>query len=225
MPFVQGKCPECGGMLAVDNNEKASICLYCGKAFVVKEAINNFNSGIMTNNNNNRARIKKLVCDYTSNLTSIIASDSQSSDFIMGAFIYSKTLNKYVQDPYALKKYVGKGGDVVIPKGVSFIGTGAFEDCINLTSVTIPRTVLRIGDSAFCRCSNLKTVTIPGSVDIIGDCAFYDCKSLSQVTIEEGVKEIGSLCFVRCDSLTSIKIPNSVKIIDEYAFDDNCEFI
>ena len=44
MAYVQGKCPECSGMLAVDTNEKASISLYCGKAFIVQEAIELFNA-------------------------------------------------------------------------------------------------------------------------------------------------------------------------------------
>ena len=39
--------------------------------------------------------------------------------------------------------------DLVIPDGVTSIGSSAFEYCSGLTSVTIPGSVTRIGDSAF----------------------------------------------------------------------------
>ena len=42
MSFVQAKCPECGGMLAVDVDKKAAVCQFCGEAFIVQEAINNY---------------------------------------------------------------------------------------------------------------------------------------------------------------------------------------
>ena len=51
MPFVQAKCPECGGMLAVDDSKKAANCQFCGEAFIVQEAINNYNTYNITNNN------------------------------------------------------------------------------------------------------------------------------------------------------------------------------
>ena len=50
MPFVQAKCPECGGMLAVDDSKKAAVCQFCGEAFIVQEAINNYNTYNITNN-------------------------------------------------------------------------------------------------------------------------------------------------------------------------------
>lgn len=51
MPFVQAKCPECGGMLAVDNSKKAAVCQFCGEAFIVQETINNYITNNITNNN------------------------------------------------------------------------------------------------------------------------------------------------------------------------------
>ncbi len=36
-----------------------------------------------------------------------------------------------------LIKYTGKGGDVVVPNGVTEIALGAFEECSSLTSVTM----------------------------------------------------------------------------------------
>ena len=54
-----------------------------------------------------------------------------------------------------LKKYVGPGGDVVIPEGVTVIGYCAFEDATNLTSVEIGEGVEEIGGKAFFECLSL----------------------------------------------------------------------
>lgn len=50
-----------------------------------------------------------------------------------------------------LVKYVGSGGDVVIPDGVTSIGDSAFADCEYLYSVRIPYGVTSIGNNAFSR--------------------------------------------------------------------------
>lgn len=54
MPFVQAKCPECGGILAVDNDQKAAICQFCGKPYIVEEAVNNYITYNVTNNVTNQ---------------------------------------------------------------------------------------------------------------------------------------------------------------------------
>ena len=49
--------------------------------------------------------------------------------------------------------------NVVIPNGVTSIGSWAFHNCSGLTSVTIPNSVTSIGYEAFRSCSNLTSVT------------------------------------------------------------------
>ena len=53
-----------------------------------------------------------------------------------------------------LKKYVGPGGDVVVPEGVTNIGDQAFYDCSSLTSITLPDGLTSIGDCAFYDCGS-----------------------------------------------------------------------
>lgn len=43
MGFVAAKCTSCGGVLKVDESRKEAICEYCGSAYIVQEAINNYN--------------------------------------------------------------------------------------------------------------------------------------------------------------------------------------
>ena len=67
-----------------------------------------------------------------------------------------------------------------------------------------------IGSCAFYDCSDLTSVTIPGSVTSIGGGAFSECGGLTSVTFSEGVTNIGARAFGDCIRLTSIFIPNSV---------------
>lgn len=100
-----------------------------------------------------------------------------------------------------LKKYTGKGGDVVIPEGVTSIGENAFKWCRSLTSVVIPDSVTSIGTYAFYDCSSLTSVTIPDSVTSIGNGAFFLCGNLSNVTIPDNVTSIGIGVFSGCSKI------------------------
>ena len=111
----------------------------------------------------------------------------------------------FVIENGVLKEYVGPGGEVVIPEGVTSIGPEAFnnrfDNCPNLTSVTIPEGVTSIGNDAFYNCYNLTNVTLPRSLTTIGNAAFSWCKSLTSVTIPDSVTSIGDYAFHGCRKL------------------------
>ena len=73
-----------------------------------------------------------------------------------------------------LKKYVGPGGDVTVPEGVTAIKDNVFEGNLNLTGIVLPDSVTKIGTSAFYGCANLKNVELPGKLRTIGQAAFTD---------------------------------------------------
>ena len=125
--------------------------------------------------------------------------------------------NDFVIKKGVLKKYAGTGGAVVIPEGVTSIGSKAFSKCRDLKSVTIPEGVTSIGNDAFYKCGKLTSVTIPDSVTSIGDEAFYECSSLTNVTIPGSVTSIGERAFEGCSSLTSVTAPESVTSIGDSA--------
>lgn len=145
----------------------------------------------------------------------------------------------FVIENGVLKKYVGPGGDVVIPEGVTSIGDRSFWNCSSLTNITIPASVTSIGELAFYRCG-LTSVTIPASMTNIGAGAFLCCKGLSDkdgfvivndilldytgpggdVTISEGVTSISGWTFEDCQSLISVTIPEGVTSIGDCAFED-----
>ena len=118
-----------------------------------------------------------------------------------------------------LKRYNGRGGNVVIPNSVIKIGNSAFFNCNDLTSINIPDSVKEICDYAFHDCSDLTSINIPNSVTKIGDNAFDGCYSLTSINIPDSVTKIGSCAFWCCSGLTSINIPKKVTKISNSTFE------
>ena len=107
---------------------------------------------------------------------------------------------------------------VMIPDSVTSIGGCAFASCTGLTSVTIPDSVNSFGERVFSDCTGLTSVTIPSSLNIIGSRAFFSCTGLTSVTISDGVTSIAYAMFSGCTGLAAVTIPDSVTNIGDYAF-------
>lgn len=141
----------------------------------------------------------------------IALTASAASDFTIKT--NSKGL-KYVS------AYTGKGGDITIPKGVSYIGKKAFAENANITSVTFPATCDFIEEEAFYYCKKLRKVTFEGNADICAQ-AFRNCFILQNVEVKGSIRDgIGAGAFADCQKLTSVKINKDLNEfwIDTYAF-------
>lgn len=135
---------------------------------------------------------------------------------------------------YAKKLYYNDNlvTDLVIPDGVSAIGSYAFNYCSELTSITLPDSVTSIGTLAFNYCNGLTGVYIS---DIAAWCniffndeysnPLYYARKLylngilvTTLDIPDGVTTIGSYAFQNCNELTSVNISNDVTSIGSRAF-------
>lgn len=89
----------------------------------------------------------------------------------------------------------------IIDGTITSIGSGAFANQIQLTSITLPSTITSIGADAFAGCTSLTSINIPANVTSIGDGAFAGCSSLTNITIPAGVTSIGEGAFAGCSNL------------------------
>ena len=240
MSFVQAKCPECGGMLAVDADKKAAVCQFCGEAFIVQEAINNYNTYNETINNYNTTH------NYSGGTTVNVYED-KSKDFVVVAGV--------------LKAYHGESINVVIPNNVVSIGPKCFAG-LQIKSIYISASVRNIDDYAFedselsgyetsiesiqvdskneCfivdngvlinkinksivkAINSIVNYVIPKGIVKINSYAFANCKMLKHVSIPDGVETIGAACFKNCESLLSVDLPKKLKELGTGLF-DNCK--
>lgn len=196
MSLVQAKCPNCGGDLTIDGKEKAAVCPYCGKAYIVEEAINGYNAA------QNFEIEGDTLLHYTGFSPTVVIPDGVSKIGV-AAFGACESLE-----------------GIIIPERITTIGAMAFNGCTSLYKINIPKGVTTIDFGTFSYCKNLKSITLPASVTTIGIGAFSMCESLQGITIPEGVTTIGIWAFSICESLESITIPISVKAIGRQAFAD-----
>ncbi|WP_415957656.1 leucine-rich repeat protein [Paraprevotella xylaniphila] len=127
----------------------------------------------------------------------------------------------------------GYTGDMVIPETVEYsgqvyvvdsIGSNAFDNCGELTSVRLPEGLKAIGEYAFSSCSGLTSISFPGSLRHIGEYAFSSCSGLTFLSFPEGMTEIGKDAFRNCGRLETLSFPSTMKSIDWSVFCDQCEY-
>ena len=117
-----------------------------------------------------------------------------------------------------LNKYVGPGGDVVIPDGVCAIGVRAFMGCETVTSIFLPDSVKIIGDAAFEYCKSMTQIRLPKSMKLIRGAAFRSCRALASVEIPAGLEYIYQYTFEGCSCLKRVEVSEGITYIDNGGF-------
>lgn len=132
-------------------------------------------------------------------------------------------------------------GDIALLDDVREIPSAAFQNCVNLTTITLPEEVISIADGAFnncknlqeifmgdklesigeyafSKCSSLTIVNFPTSVKSIKAAAFADCTNLTYVLFHEGLENIGKMAFYNCGNIVGVQLPSTLTTIGEQAF-------
>lgn len=114
----------------------------------------------------------------------------------------------FVIENGVLVKYTGSEGDIVVPEGVTEIGSYAFSK-IN---------ILPDGREWLTENYVPLSVTLADSVEHIDNAAFAECKNLHTVVFSANLKTIGDNAFARCSKLENIILPNTLESIGCAAF-------
>ncbi len=121
----------------------------------------------------------------------------------------------------------GDIGSIVIPLSITSLGTGAFNGCASLKSLTIPATINASG--MFSGCTNLESVEFTGS----GSTLSYDSdtyrytpwflsrNSLTKITLSGEITEIGAYMFRGSHPKLTLTVDEQILRIGDYAFGDN----
>lgn len=242
MPLMPAKCPECGGLVEVNSENKAGICQFCGQPFVIEDAINTFNNYFNVTNIYNTTN--QTTHNYGDGATVNVYED-KNKDFVIEAGV--------------LKKYHGTEDIIVIPDSVKIIDEKCFEN-MAIVDVVLHNNIQEIRDLAFSNCNKLKKLIIPKSITQFGRACFYNCENLEEVVFygningleylydgdgygytyassisnfkgafgncfnlkkvvfKGNINNIPSYAFCECEKLTDMSIPNSVKSINDHAF-------
>lgn len=113
------------------------------------------------------------------------------------------------------KKYIPNVVNIVVEKGVTKIGNGAFACMPKLKTAQVQG---NLGMAAFWGCANLEKVTYTNGAGTIGFACFAECKKLKNVAIPEGISAIDKSCFANCKKLKQINLPSTLKTIGENGF-------
>ena len=89
---------------------------------------------------------------------------------------------------------------------VTFIGEGAFYNCLALESIDVS-SATSIGKEAFYGCSKLESASLNDNLAKLADGAFNGCLKLNNMQLPSALTEIGANCFVNCKTLENIVIP------------------
>ena len=134
---------------------------------------------------------------------------------ISGSGVMSDFTENAMAPWYSLRNEIRK---LMLPEGLTHVGTLAFYGCERLTVVDLPEGVMTIGAYAFAGCKQLQLLDLGNSLQRIGADAFHGCWKLDGLRLPQSLKVIGDQAFYDCAALTSIVIPASVEQLGDATF-------
>jgi hypothetical protein len=173
--------------------------------------------------------------DNISSVQSIVVENGISS-IGRAAFSYTPNLSSVTLPDSLVRigEYAFRSSNirtVRIPKNVSVIGVGAFQECKRLKSIELAEGnsnfllldgVLFSGDGKtllkYPSRKEGESYSVPAGVSVIGHSALDFCEDLLSVSLPDSVTHIGEKAFYRSNRLRSISLPDSLEQIGYEAF-------
>lgn len=171
----------------------------------------------LSNNTRSNGRQKSEVDEKINSLVSKINKLLREDTPLDIDFKY-----QIISDGIKILSYSGLTFDVLkIPetiedRSVVAIAERAFQGN-SMRVVQLPSCLLELGEGAFQNCINLESVTLPPNLSSISDNCFENCTSLREIIFNDGLSTIGKSAFHNV-AATKITIPKSVRAIYDNAF-------
>lgn len=228
----------------------SEICSFCG--FVNKKA-----TIVPLSSNHNFSNGKCTICGELQNANHNLKFEFNTDHYVVtgiGKVLGSEIIIPVSHNGYFVTVIDGSAfynnpaiTKVIIPEGVTTIGTYAFNGCSSLSYITYPATITHegnhqtfesctslkslvigsdevqdsptvLGQAAFRDCTALETIKFGNSVQSISWGAFFGCSALKTIDFGEGIKTIEDESFEYCDSLKTLILPPNLEIIGGGAF-------
>ena len=170
------------------------------------------------------------------NLTGFDISADHPGCCVEDGILYSRDMTALLQC------FANRTKAVVIPEGVTTIGTQAFYRCEQIPSISFPSTLKRIedwgcavtrgvtepivlpesleylGKRAFQLCGGIRdTFVLPSGVQL-AEGVFDTCQEMTTLIIEDGVTELPADTFSFCTGLTQVYMPETIERIGTNCF-------
>ncbi len=137
--------------------------------------------------------------------------------------IVSKRYN-YESD-YSIKKIFGSQvEEYILGEDVTEIGSGAFYECGQLTSIHMSDNVTAIGESAFYYCFNLTSINMSNNLTSLGDFAFIRCYNLKSITIPRNLAKIEHWTFSGCSGLTKVELNSNTIVSNDNGYNSMASY-
>ena len=107
----------------------------------------------------------------------------------------------------------------VIGPTIQIIKDGAFQGCVNLSTVTFTDQLSEVKNNAFRGCTSLSQASLGNEVQTIGDAAFAACTSLTELSFGSSLKSLG-VGVINGTKISSVVLPNSLVRVGHHAFAD-----
>ncbi|MBQ7827337.1 MAG: leucine-rich repeat domain-containing protein, partial [Clostridia bacterium] len=166
-------------------------------------------------------KLRKIIC-------AVICAATVLSCLAVGT---SAADSDFVIEDGVLTRYLGKGGDIVIPEGVVKIGSWVFSEEDVPTTILVPASVKFIDGMAFAGCTTLTDVDVDPKntayTSVDGIMYSYDKTVLEQYpvgrkttkyTVPEHVTTIGNYSMYGNDALAEVVFHDKVTTIQSSAF-------
>ncbi len=157
----------------------------------------NFRPPGRTQENMSGQLMNRILPRFLAALFAVLFSGLASAQFTYGVFQnfqYTATATEVT-----ITRYPGNlGGILTVPATinglpVTTIGSGAFDNCPFLISITLPTSVRTLGTSAFRGCSGLTSFSISSSVTFISGNVFSGCSKLTSISVSSFNPQYSSL--------------------------------